>query len=221
MQIHTECFNPYHTNCYFLTDEETGSTAVIDPGCYFRCERTRVQRLVRTNGWHIERLLATHLHIDHVFGASFMTDTYGCPLEASPLDNYWADLAPERCKEVGLELRRPVNAVTHPLQHGDTVCFGKETLSVLSVPGHSPGCLAYYHPASKSLFSGDTLFKNGIGRTDLPGGDRELLVRSIREIIFRLPDDTIVYPGHDAPTLVGDEKRNAEFSGLAAAISAP
>ena len=89
MLLHTECFNPYHTNCYFLTDEESGSTVIIDPGCYFRRERTRVQHLIRLNDWHIVQILATHLHIDHIFGVHFLTKAYGCPFGASPLDNDW------------------------------------------------------------------------------------------------------------------------------------
>ena len=98
MLLHTECFNPYHTNCYFLTDEENGSTVVIDPGCYFRRERTRVQHLIRLNDWHIVQILATHLHIDHIFGVYFLTKAYGCPFGASPLDNDWIDRAPDHCR---------------------------------------------------------------------------------------------------------------------------
>ena len=124
MLLHTECFNPYHTNCYFLTDEESGSTVIIDPGCYFRRERTRVQHLIRLNDWHIVQILATHLHIDHIFGVHFLTKAYGCPFGASPLDNDWIDRAPDRCREVGLEVRMPFVSPTFSLAHGDTVRFG-------------------------------------------------------------------------------------------------
>ena len=115
MLLHTECFNPYHTNCYFLTDEESGSTVIIDPGCYFRRERTRVQHLIRLNDWHIVQILATHLHIDHIFGVHFLTKAYGCPFGASPLDNDWIDRAPDRCREVGLEVRMPFVSPTFSL----------------------------------------------------------------------------------------------------------
>lgn len=124
MLLHTECFNPYHTNCYFLTDEESGSTVIIDPGCYFRRERTRVQHLIRLNDWHIVQILATHLHIDHIFGVHFLTKAYGCPFGASPLDNDWIDRAPDRCREVGLEVRMPFVSPIFSLAHGDTVRFG-------------------------------------------------------------------------------------------------
>ena len=170
MLLHTECFNPYHTNCYFLTDEESGSTVIIDPGCYFRRERTRVQHLIR-----------------------FLTKAYGCPFGASPLDNDWIDRAPDRCREVGLEVRMPFVSPTFSLAHGDTVRFGSESLSVLSVPGHSPGSLVFYSSSAHCLFSGDTLFRGGIGRTDLPGGNRRLLTESIRHQLLRFPDDTAVY----------------------------
>lgn len=211
MQIHTECFNPFHTNCYILTDEATGSTVIIDPGCYFRRERTRLQRLISLKGWRIERMIATHLHVDHVFGASFLTEVYDCPLEASPQDNYWIEQASARCQELGLELRMPIEAVTHGLYHGETIHFGKETLSVFSVPGHSLGSLVYYHAETKRLFTGDTLFKNSIGRTDLPGGNEEQLLESIRHVLFSFPDDTIVYPGHYEPTTIGTERHNNPF----------
>lgn len=95
---------------------------------------------------------------------------------------------------------------TFYLAHGDTVRFGSETLSVLSVPGHSPGSLVFYSPTARCLFSGDTLFRGGIGRTDLSGGNRRLLTESIRHQLLRFPDDTAVYPGHYEPTTVGAEK---------------
>lgn len=211
MQIHTECFNPYHTNCYFLTDETCGSTVVIDPGCYFRRERTRIQRLVQLNGWHIEQVIATHLHIDHIFGVHFLTDTYDCPFGASPADNYWIERAPQRCLEVGLEIRTTFESPTFSLNHGDTVCFGQETLSVIGVPGHSPGSLAFYSPTAHCLFSGDALVKGGIGRTDLPGGNHALLIDSIRRHLFTLPEDTRVYPGHYEFTSIGEEKKCNPF----------
>lgn len=207
MQIHIECFNPFHTNCYFLTDEATGSTVIIDPACYYRRERSRMQRLIASNKWHIDRVMATHLHVDHVFGAPFMKEEYGCPLEASVADNYWVELAADRCRELGVELRMAIEPVTHWLQHGDFVRVGEEMLTVFSVPGHSPGSLAFYHAESGSLFSGDTLFKRGIGRTDLPGGNKRQLAESIRYMLCCFPDDTVVYPGHDEPTTIGEEKR--------------
>ena len=169
-------------------------------------ERTRIQHLIRLKSWHITQVLATHLHIDHVFGTHFLTETYGCPFGASPSDNYWIDRAPDRCREIGLEVRMPFVYPTFYLAHGDTVRFGSETLSVFSVPGHSPGSLVFYSPTARCLFSGDTLFRNGIGRTDLPGGNRRLLIESIRQQLLCFPDDTVVYPGHYEPTTVGAEK---------------
>lgn len=205
MLIHTECFNPFQTNCYFLVDEDTGSTVVIDPGCYYRRERERLKRLVARNGWHIEHVLATHMHIDHVFGAAFFATTYGCPLQGSVADNFWADRAETRCRELGLELRSEIPHITHPLEHGSTVTFGNQSLAVIAVPGHSPGSLAYYHAAGNHLFAGDTLFKDSIGRTDLDGGNEQQLLNAIKEQIFTLPSDTIVYPGHGNATTVGRE----------------
>ena len=206
MQIHTEIINPYQTNCYFLTDETSGSTVVIDPGCYSLSECEKIKHLACTKDWHIEQLLATHLHIDHIFGAQFMIETFGCPFGASEKDNYWIDLAPARCRKVGLEVHMPFVKPTCNLSEGDVIHFGKESLSVISVPGHSPGSIAFYNPQLHLLFSGDTLFHEGIGRTDLPRGDYEELISNICEKLLVLPDETVVYPGHYEETTIKVEK---------------
>ena len=180
MLLHTECFNPYHTNCYFLTDEESGSTVIIDPGCYFRRERTRVQHLIRLNDWHIVQILATHLHIDHIFGVHFLTKAYGCPFGASPLDNDWIDRAPDRCREVGLEVRMPFVSPTFSLAHGDTVRFGSlQFFSPLSVFRRYlvPGWHRTYRPSRRQPPAIDR--KHPASAPPLPGRHRRLS-RSLR-----------------------------------------
>lgn len=184
---------------------------MIDPCFYYRRERTRVDRFISTRRLRVERVLATHLHVDHVLGAYHIQSTYDTPIEASPLDNYWVTLAPARCAELGLYLRNPIPVVEKFLADGDVILFGDENLEVIHLPGHSPGSLVFYAPRQKCLFSGDTLFRKSIGRTDLPGGNSELLLRNIREKLFTLPDDTIVYPGHDEPTTIGYEKEHNPF----------
>lgn len=184
---------------------------MIDPCFYYRRERTRVDRFISTRRLRVERVLATHLHADHVLGAYHIQSTYDTPIEASPLDNYWVTLAPARCAELGLYLRNPIPVVEKFLADGDVILFGDENLEVIHLPGHSPGSLVFYAPRQKCLFSGDTLFRKSIGRTDLPGGNSELLLRNIREKLFTLPDDTIVYPGHDEPTTIGYEKEHNPF----------
>lgn len=205
--IHTECFNPFMTNCHFLTDSLSDCTVIIDPACYYRRERTRITRLASLNKWKVCHVVATHMHVDHVFGAAFVSETFGCRLEASPADDFWVGIAGDRCRQLGIELRSPIPHAAAELHDGDTVCFGGERLRVIAVPGHSPGSIAFYHEESGSLFSGDTLFRGDIGRTDLPGGDRDALLESISERLFALPDDTSVYPGHSLPTTIGEEKR--------------
>lgn len=205
--IHTECFNPFMTNCHFLTDSLSGSTLVIDPACYYRRERNRMARLASLNRWKVCRIVATHMHVDHVLGAAFATEAFGCRLEASPADDFWADMAGDRCRQLGIELRSPVPHAEAVLHDGDIIRLGEERLLVIAVPGHSPGSIAFYHEESGSLFSGDTLFRGDIGRTDLPGGDREALIESITKRLFALPDSTRVYPGHSLPTTIGEEKR--------------
>lgn len=214
MQIHIETVNPYFTNSYFLIDEASGETVLIDPAFYYRREKKYIELRIRMYGWKIKRVVATHLHIDHVFGAYFMKETYGLSLEASQYDNFWTAMAEKRCEEVGLGLFDPIEPVEKFLNDGDVIEWGSERLEVLSVPGHSPGSLAFYSPAYRCVFVGDLLFRDAIGRTDLVGGDEMLLQKSVIEKIFSLGDDVLIYPGHDEATSVGRERKNSYWQRL-------
>lgn len=135
-----------------------------------------------------------------------MIESFGCPFGASEKESYWIDLAPVRRRKAGLEVRRPFVKPTYNLGEGDKIYFGKESLSVISVPGHSQGSVVFYNQQMHLLFSGDTLFRQGIGRTDLPGVDYHHLIPNLREKFLVLSENTVVYPGHDKKTTVGAEK---------------
>lgn len=183
---------PLATNCYVVAAGE--AAVVVDPGAQVR----KIVDAVR--GRVVLAVLATHGHSDHVGGADgFLVET-GAPFYAPAAD--------------ALLVRKYVSAEpTRWLSDGDGFEFGPLSLEVISTPGHTPGSCCYYTPGV--LFSGDTLFAGGVGRTDLPGGSSDALFAVIRERIFALPDDTVVYPGHGEFTTVGREKDTNPFFGSA------
>ncbi|MFM8913816.1 MAG: MBL fold metallo-hydrolase, partial [Flammeovirgaceae bacterium] len=198
LQVKIFEFNPLSENTYLLWDE-TAEGVVIDPGCFERAENEALASFVEKENIKIKYLLNTHCHVDHVLGNYFVKNTYHVPflthanedpvLRAvkSYAANYgffgYSEVLPDRF-----------------LAEGDEVYFGNTTLSVLFLPGHSPGHIGFYHAESKSLFAGDVLFQRSIGRTDLPGGNFETLIESIHAKVFKLPDEVTVYPGHGETT---------------------
>lgn len=209
-------FNMFPVNCYLLWDEDTREAAVIDPGLFFDEEKTKFASFVKSENIVMRHLLCTHLHIDHVMGCRFVEDTFGIGIEACREDEWMLPDMPQHARLFGFSFDDAGMKVSKYLKGGDTVAVGKYALTVLDVPGHSPGGLAYYlHDAdvagadySNVLFSGDTLFAGCIGRTDLYGGDHEAILRSIRTRLFTLPDDTVVFPGHGPASTIGREKRD-------------
>lgn len=155
-------------------------------------------------------LLNTHCHLDHVFGNKFIAETYRLTLHIHPLEKEIFNLAPAS----GLLYDLPFDnysGVFLWLNEGDTLRLGEDEMSVIHVPGHSPGSVCFYCKSQKFLIGGDVLFQRSIGRTDLPGGDHDTLLQQIRKKIFVLPDDVIVYPGHGAVTSIGEEKKYNPF----------
>ena len=148
----------------------------------------------------------THLHLDHIFGNPFMLKEFGLKAEANQADEFWIDEAPKQSRMFGFQLQEaPVPLGTY-LHDGDIVTFGNTELEAFHVPGHSPGSLVYYCAADHCMFSGDVLFQGSIGRADLAGGNFAELIEHICSRLFILPSETVVYPGHGAPTTIGTEK---------------
>src|SRR6202000_2348068 len=187
-------FSPVQENTYVLTDQKD-ACIIIDPGCYFEEERKALREYVEQQGISPKMLLNTHCHLDHVFGNRFVCDTWDLPLHLHENEEPILEAAPE----MGLEWELPFENYQGPLIHlvpGEKVVLGTDELTILFLPGHSPGSVGFYCEAQGFLIGGDVLFQGSIGRTDLPGGDHETLLKSIREQLWPLPDQTIVFPGH-------------------------
>ena len=202
-------FNPVQENTYVLFNQKD-ACAIIDPGCYFGNERVALQEHIEQQGLSPKLLLNTHCHLDHVFGNRFVAETWDLPLHLHEKEQELLALAPQMGREWGM----PFENYEGPLRFlvpGQPVWLDEDRLEVLFLPGHSPGSVGFYYPEGGFLIGGDVLFRGSIGRSDLPGGDHDLLLKSIREQLWRLPDDTVVYPGHGEPTTIGWEKRNNPF----------
>jgi hydroxyacylglutathione hydrolase len=202
-------FNPFQENTYVLSDE-TKQCVIIDPGCYENHEKLELSRFLEKNELTPTTILLTHSHIDHVLGVAYLVNKYNLSLEMNEIDLPGLRSVPVYGQTWG------INAEVSPeptmlLNEGDTVTFGNITLGVIFTPGHSPGSICFYHKESKTLIGGDVLFQESIGRTDLPGGDHNTLIKSIKEKLFPLGDDIKVYPGHGPATTIGYEKMNNPF----------
>ena len=210
MKIKRFEFNMFPVNCYVLWDD-THEAVLIDPGCYYEEEKTALKDFITSNELVVKHLLNTHLHIDHICGNPFCERTLGVKSEAHEADLFWIKEAPKQSRMFGVKLdQEPAPPSTH-LHEGNFVFFGNTKLEVIHVPGHSPGSIVFYCAADNCLFSGDVLFQGSIGRADLAGGNFDTLIEGICEKLFVLPDETIVYPGHGAPTSIGIEKTENPF----------
>ena len=197
--------NYFSENTYIVYDE-TKEGVIIDCGCMNKEEQQLISRFVSEQQLTLKRYLCTHLHLDHIFGNQFVWKQYGLKPEASNADVEGLPSPIDQAKAFRLPLAIQEVAVEHFLAGGQIVQFGKTQLEVISVPGHSPGGLAFYNRKNGFVIVGDSLFAGSIGRTDLWGGSQELLQAALRDRILSLPDETIVYPGHGPETRVIDEK---------------
>ncbi len=205
MKLKTFVFNPIQVNCYLLWDE-TKEALLIDCGCLFSHEKMQLQQFIEENELKITQYLNTHLHFDHIFGNPFVEKMFGIKSKANDADWTWAENISERVSRFGLRYDEQISLPEQVLHHGDIIKFGKQSVKVLAVPGHSPGSLAYYIPEHNMVFTGDALFRDSVGRTDFPDSNHRQLIESIKQQLFTLPDETIVYPGHAEPTNIGYEK---------------
>lgn len=205
LELRRFIFNPVQVNCFLLWDE-TKEALLIDCGALYPHEEEQLKNFIAEKELTIKHYLNTHLHFDHIFGTPFVQHSFGLGYEANDGDIAWAECIAERVKLFGLRYNEKISAPVRVLNDGDKVYFGNQTVEVISVPGHSPGSLAFYLPQQKMVFTGDALFHSSIGRTDLPDGDYLTLVKSIKEKLFTLPDDTRVFPGHSDYTNIGMEK---------------
>jgi hydroxyacylglutathione hydrolase len=209
IEIRSFAFNPFQENTYLLINGKR-DCIIIDPGCYFEEERTELLTYIEKEGLKVTRLLNTHCHLDHIFGNRLVAKTYNVGLEIHALEQPVLDAAPEAGKMFNVPFE-PSPMPARYFEPGEKILLGQDELEILLTPGHSPGSVCFYHAAQGFLIGGDVLFYQSIGRTDLPGGDYQTLINSIREKLFVLPDDVKVYPGHGPATTIGFEKKNNPF----------
>lgn len=202
-------FNPIQENTYVVYNGQ-GECCIVDPGCYFPAERNELKEFIDENRLVPKYLLNTHCHLDHVFGNKFVHETWGLELYTHELEKPVLEYAPISGKSWGIPFDN-YSGPLHWLNADDEVAIGNDRLKVLFTPGHSPGHISFYSAMDEFVLSGDVLFRGSIGRTDLPGGNFETLIRSVREQIFVLPDNTRVYSGHGESTFVGVEKRENPY----------
>jgi glyoxylase-like metal-dependent hydrolase (beta-lactamase superfamily II) len=210
VEIVTAAVPPFMKNAFLVGCEETREAVLIDPGD----EVDELLDAARRADADVRAILLTHAHLDHVTGVDRAKAALGAPVWLHRDDRFLYDGVVEQGAMFGLVVRRqpPVDRFYEP---GVTISFGRYIVEWSHTPGHCPGgvCLAIGRAGSadRELFVGDTLFAGSIGRTDLPGGDHLRLLASIRDVLFRYPDDTIVHPGHGPDTTIGQERRTNPF----------
>jgi len=205
MKVQSFTFGPFQENTYILYDD-TKECVIVDPGCYSHEEEKELKDFISVNKLKPVKLLNTHCHVDHVAGNAFVFDTYGFKPIIHKDDLPVLDSQQRVSDMYGL----PCNVSPRPdtfIVEGDVVAFGNTKLNVIHVPGHAPCHVVFYNEEMKSLINGDVLFKGSIGRTDLPLGNHDQLIKSIKTKLFILPEETIVYCGHGPTTTIGEEKR--------------
>ena len=209
IHIKSFTFSPVQENTYVLFNDK-GDALVIDPGCYFSAEQETLKNFFTQKSLQLIRLLNTHCHLDHVFGNKWIHKEYGLELYLHPNEEVMLSFAPESGIKYGLPFEN-YNGPLHFLHENDLIHLDDDVLKVIAAPGHSPGHICFYCEAQNFVIGGDVLFRESIGRTDLPGGDHAALIKNIREKLFVLPDETIIYPGHGMPTKIGYEKEHNPY----------
>ena len=203
-------FNYFQENTFLLYDD-TREAVLIDCGCCRKEEEKELTDFILENKLTLKHLLCTHLHVDHVFGNGFIYKTYGLKPEANKQDVEKLPSPDEQAKLFGLRQHVENVPVEKYIVGGEIIKFGTSELQVLTVPGHSPGSIAIYNKKNGFAIVGDALFAGSIGRTDLWGGNQEVLVAAIHDKLLSLPDETVIYPGHGPETRVIDEKFNNPY----------
>jgi glyoxylase-like metal-dependent hydrolase (beta-lactamase superfamily II) len=209
IQISKLVFNAFQVNTYLLWDE-TGDCVVVDPACYDQEECKILSDFISDRKLNLVRNISTHCHIDHVLGNDFVEREYGIRPEYHRAGEPFFEVLNEIGKSFGYTLERIPEPAGYLEDNGE-VRWGNSYLKVLYTPGHAEGSVCFYSPEQEFVITGDVLFKDTIGRTDLPSGDFDQLMSSIRNRLFTLPDATVAHPGHGPETTIGYEKLNNPF----------
>ena len=212
IEIKSFTFNPFQENTYVLYDESK-EAIIIDPGCYEQSEKEVLKKFISENGLKPVKLLNTHGHIDHVLGNSFVKKEFDLELTIGNKDLETLESVTVYASNYGFQMYEPAIADNF-IEEGDLINFGQSKLEVILLPGHAPGHLAFYNMEQNICIGGDVLFEGSIGRTDLPGGDYDTLIDSIKSKLFKFADEMVVYPGHGNSTTLGQEKHHNPFCAI-------
>ena len=211
MKVSRFTFNMFGVNTYILWDDISREALIVDPGMINEKEQKEIKAFLDANNLNLKHLINTHMHIDHAFGISYVKENYNLKLECNLEDQFLAQRLNEQANMFGLPIPMSYLQIDKDLKDGEKIQLGDEHISILHVPGHSPGSVVLYAPQSNFIISGDVLFNTSIGRTDLPGGNYAQLINAINNKLMTLPDDVIVYPGHGPETSIGYEKQNNPY----------
>lgn len=199
-------FNPFQENTYIVTDDSK-ECVIFDPGCLQAKEQQELAQYIEQENLKVVRLINTHCHLDHIFGNHFVKKRYQVELEAHKGEKVVLEQAIPAAKMYGIPYPEPSPPIEKYIEEGDIITFGNNTqLEAIFTPGHSPASLSFFCKADAFLIAGDVLFHGSIGRTDLPGGDHQMLISAIKNKVLPLGDKVTVHPGHGGKTTIGYEK---------------
>jgi hydroxyacylglutathione hydrolase len=208
--MHILTFNAFQENTYIVADDATREAVVIDPGAYSQAEKESLTAKIDQLGLNVQHILLTHAHLDHVFGCAYLIRKYGVPVWMHPDDQPNLDTVESRAELFGFGGYEPFGP-TKELATGQLFSVGSITFEVRFVPGHAPGHVAFVNHADRYVIGGDVLFRGGVGRTDFPLCSTKMLMQSIENQFFTLPDDYTVWPGHGPKTTIVHEKTTNPF----------
>jgi hydroxyacylglutathione hydrolase len=203
-------FNPFYENTYLIWSNKSRETAIIDCGCYDTKEQRVLDDFIDVNQLRIKYMITTHCHIDHIFGNKYIKEKYNPTFLAPAGDIYLIDVMIDAAKDYHVELA-PSPKPDKEINDNDEIVLGESTGNFLFTPGHSPGEVCLYFEKQKICFTGDVLFRESIGRTDLWDGNSSRLIESIRTKLLSLPDDVDIYPGHESASTIGHERKHNRF----------
>lgn len=209
MHIKSFCFNPFSENTYILYNDELDAI-VIDPGCSNASERGALSNFVKDFGLTPKRLLLTHAHIDHILGLAYIYNEFGLLAEFHAGELAVLESAEQIGKMYGIPYQKTAYSNLH-LVDNQIIKFGNADIECILAPGHSPASLCFYNKKENFVIAGDVLFEGSIGRTDLPGGNYNTLISSIKTRLYPLGNQVMVYPGHGGSTTIGQERLTNPF----------
>ena len=209
LNINFFTFNAFEENTYVISNEKN-ECWIIDPGMYDKREVAQITSYITDKQLQPKAIINTHTHLDHIFGVQALVDKYHIPFGIHEQELDVLKMAAGSATLFGFDLGKPPQP-TFFIKTGTPLQLGDDMLDVFFTPGHSPGSISFYYPKGNWVVSGDVLFAESIGRTDLPGGSFEVLLNSIRSSLFTLPGDTTVLPGHGPATTIAHEQKNNPF----------